>query len=481
MGSGLSGPPRQPAEMRGCSLCCGSRSVLCDQAEHVGNTYRGIQGSIKIDQQTMLYPMFVMKVSDALELPKVEDHQELLAKGKVTVFSLGMEAIFVSHQWLARAHPDPDQRQFAVLQDALQNIIGGMRVYDCRTSIWLLPQIGSYLAGDQGRNLADAYIWYDYFAIPQVTSARASATVCEDLGAAVSSIPAYVENCAHFFVLAPPLLHKDNGTLCNRHSWSERGWCRAELVARTFSCREAGPVCVISQGSLAVKTFPFAWIECLPRYGDFSVEEDRKKVCGFMTKCMRRRAGKFLADNRLFEFRFLQAMLAHASGDEERVETIDVWLENYKFSEPRSDGPYGWAPIHFAALEGNLPILSSIFAAGERVDRKTTGHQIEFSAWPEHTPLTIIAMFVPDSSLAVDVTKGLLAMRADANTKSCSFNRSPLNWAANGAARDPALCALLLEEGGALEDADDLGFTPLASACHQCPGASKPCSQSLTR
>merc|ERR1719394_287930 len=110
---------------------------------------------------------------------------------------------------------------------------------------------------------------------------------------------------------------------------------------------------------------------------------------------MRRRASKFLADNRLFEFRFLQAMIAHVSGNEERVETIDVWLENYKFSEPMSDGPYGWAPIHFAALEGNLPILSSIFAAGEKVERKTTGHHIEFGAWPDQTPLTIIANFVP--------------------------------------------------------------------------------------
>lgn len=338
--------------------CCVVGNVPAEEPEHA-REYRGVKASILFDKQSMLlYPMYVMKVRDALEVTDIEDHQELLAKSKITVFNPGMEVTFVSHQWLDRAHPDPDRSQFAVLQDALRNIIGGMRVFVCSRTASTIDGFDSYLAGTQGRKLADAYIWYDYFSMPQVTSARASATVCDDLQAAVSSIPAYVDNCEHFFVLAPPLFHKDHGSLCNRHSWSERGWCRAELVARTFSNRAATPVCVLSQSSFAVKTFPFAWIHGMPRYGDFSFEDDRKKVSSFMVKCMRRRARKFLGDNRLFEFRFLQAMIAHASGDEAKVETIDSWLENYKFSGPLSDGSFGWAPIHFAALEGNLPVLN---------------------------------------------------------------------------------------------------------------------------
>lgn len=421
----------------------------------------------------MLYPMFVMKVSDALELTVIEDHQELLAKCKVTVFTPGMEVIFVSHQWLSRAHPDPDRSQFAVLQDALRNVIGGMRVMECgRTSVSPLgsDSFRSYLAGERGRRLADAHIWYDYFAIPQVTSPRASANVCEELGAAVSSIPAYIDNCEHFFVLAPPLLHKDHGGLCNRHSWSERGWCRAELVARCFSGREEIPICAVSQTSLAVKTFPFAWIHCMPRYGDFSVEDDRKKVCRFMFKCMRRRADKHLLDGRLFEFRFLRAMTVHVSADEERAEAIDSWLEDYKFSGPLSLGSGGWAPIHFAALEGNLPILSSLLAAGEEVDRLTMEEHAEFSSFAGCTPLALVALYVPDSSLAVDVARSLLSMRASAGAT--QMGRTLLNFAAMGAARDPDLCALLIDHGVSIEQPDGYGFTPLANACNQCPAGS---------
>jgi len=145
-------------------------------------------------------------------------------------------------------------------------------------------------------------------------------------------------------------------------------------------------------------------------------------------------------------------------------------LDTYKFSGPLSLGSGGWAPIHFAALEGNLPILNSLLAAGEEVDRLTTEEHAEFSSFAGCTPLALVALYVPDSSLAVDVAKSLLSMRASAGAT--QMGRTLLNFAAMGAARGPDLCAFLLDHGVSIEQPCTFGFTPLANACNQCPAGS---------
>ena len=106
-------------------------------------------------------------------------------------------------------------------------------------------------------------------------------------------------------------------------------------------------------------------------------------------------------------------------------------------------------------------------AAGESVDRLTREGHAEFSAYPGCTPLALVAWYIPNASLAADVTQGLLSMRANMNAEAYEA-RSPLVWAAAGAARDPDLCNLLLEQGMPLDKPDLYGFTPLAAACNEC-------------
>ena len=203
--------------------CCKS------QTAEVSN-YKGIQ-SLVFESSRTGYPMYVMRVSDALQLNEVIDHQELLVQGKIVVYSEGMHVIFVSHQWLGSAHPDKDFQQFKVLQELLRNLLNGMKVFLCfsmpffgRTEALLTPEIC--------RSLKDAYIWYDFFSVPQVTSKRASDNTLMDLEAAVGSIPAYVNLSKYFFALVPPTTHADHGHICNHFSWSKRGWCRVEMAAR---------------------------------------------------------------------------------------------------------------------------------------------------------------------------------------------------------------------------------------------------------
>ena len=72
------------------------------------------------------------------------------------------------------------------------------------------------------RQVKDAYLFLDWFAIPQIT-ARAQGVNETASGAAraVQSIPAYVEACDLFFALVPELV-SESGTVCNYTSWISR-------------------------------------------------------------------------------------------------------------------------------------------------------------------------------------------------------------------------------------------------------------------
>ena len=66
------------------------------------------------------------KVSDFLEMEGVpEPHHVLMAKGLLHRWTPGMKVIFVSHQWLGMAHPDPMGRHAAVLRGTLQGVLDG--------------------------------------------------------------------------------------------------------------------------------------------------------------------------------------------------------------------------------------------------------------------------------------------------------------------------------------------------------------------
>lgn len=62
--------------------------------------------------------------------------------------------MFVSHQWLAASHPDPQCRQLKVLQDTLHNVLSGackivkLVVKDLHMFITRLRTLCVYIYGD---------------------------------------------------------------------------------------------------------------------------------------------------------------------------------------------------------------------------------------------------------------------------------------------------------------------------------------------
>ena len=72
------------------------------------------------------FPMWVVHVREVLKMTKLRPHQELLDDNLLIKYEEAMGiALFMSHQWVAFANPDPKFEQFQTLIDALRNIIGG--------------------------------------------------------------------------------------------------------------------------------------------------------------------------------------------------------------------------------------------------------------------------------------------------------------------------------------------------------------------
>ena len=71
--------------------------------------------------------MFVISVKEFLALKHMLPHQALLRRGLLTAFNpelLG-RILFVSHEWLSAAKPDPSSGQLECLQVALRRLMSG--------------------------------------------------------------------------------------------------------------------------------------------------------------------------------------------------------------------------------------------------------------------------------------------------------------------------------------------------------------------
>lgn len=72
--------------------------------------------------------MWVLPVSDALKLTRIEKHETLQAEGLLVEWKPGMNSVlFCSHTWLGWKHPDPNGHKCALLKDFLTDIIAGKR------------------------------------------------------------------------------------------------------------------------------------------------------------------------------------------------------------------------------------------------------------------------------------------------------------------------------------------------------------------
>lgn len=216
----------------------------------------------------LLHPMFLISVRRFLEIygegatsasssHRLACHQVHLANGDLTTSDdvpMGSHIIFVSHEWLAWEHPDPDGVQTSVLCRVLQRFVDGDigRIDMNPLHSVVYKHDYSMSAGEIQEMMRTTYIWIDWISMPQPSAVPAHASQREadrifaDGRNAVKSIPAYVELSDFTMILVPNGSHRDrpHHRTCFR-TWRNRGWCLVEL-ASSFFCRDtASPPMIV--------------------------------------------------------------------------------------------------------------------------------------------------------------------------------------------------------------------------------------------
>eukprot|EP00439_Symbiodinium_sp_Y106_P030268 s5598_g3.t1 len=375
---------------------CTSRApAVADESRPVGHT---AVGRPKDWRHQKLYEMWVLRVSDLLEIVgPPPSHEELQRRNLLVEWRPSLLTIFVSHQWLSSWHPDPDGLQLKILQKALQNTIDGTVKVESDVVSQLRQQYRRL--GEKDREqLANAYVWLDWFSIPQIPNSKA------ELG--IQSIPFYVGACQLFIALVPPLRHFSSQQDCDLASWLSRGWCRAEMWCQLLADRSSTdvPIIVVSGEDQIEFALPLQWVQNPAHEGEFTCQSDRECVSSFVRTAL---------DNKL------RTPIQTRLGD-----MVEVGIEN------------GWTPLHLAIVSREESALKKLLQL--QADPNTTD---SFLKIPEpwfhmtcnvcskcrcYTACQVLGLCHTTSSV-----KMLVEHRADVNLRPTPFLQSALAAACN--------------------------------------------------
>mmetsp|Transcript_44755 Transcript_44755/g.104273 ORF Transcript_44755/g.104273 Transcript_44755/m.104273 type:complete len:619 (-) Transcript_44755:323-2179(-) len=376
-----------------------------------------------------LFPMFVVPLQILLRMTKVESHEELKVRGEVRVLDKTMgQTIFVSHQWVSFKHPDPDAKQFRVLQKNLEQLILG------EIQINLPPVVELYQGRvkcpkatffrDQPLN-----VWYDYFSIPQGMGTKATA----DRALAIESIPSYCFQSVLFIILCPSLPHAElEGEVLGFNSWSERGWCRLERMARALARDDGFVIRVDDAHDPELCGREMLGLLKPPGTGRFSVERDRDKIAPLLVRLVRRKLQEYVDEANFPKYRFLLSV-SHLYLDGLGVDHIEglapsctqpavdscgchditaKFLHELGFERVSQRDSAGWSPLCYAAVRGNAGVVTALLGSRANVQETVKKAKADANLAAEVSVLSLASGYCSN-----DVLKLLLSCRANVNAR----------------------------------------------------------------
>jgi len=367
----------------------------------------------------MKFPMWLIRGPTLMELqPPLMSHEDLMREGKLIKWEPqhSRTVAFISHEWAGTKHPDPEFKQFRVLQNALQGLSEG-KMSIRREMVSDVLAIPLHMPSQaQQENCLDWDFWYDYFSCPQLSAQGGNMdTSTEEMDAsrgnledAISSIPAYCHRSDFVLVLAPTLVHADLSRVMSSRSWGTRAWCRVERTAAVCSRSEKSLLILTSPQQMIVSAGP-DWVTSWPGQGMLSVEADRNVLQALTGKLLQMKSEFLLMSGDKTNWRFFQALQPKAQGHviSPDDETVEGFLQRYRMPAV-STATHGMTPLMLACLEGNLSVIWKLLEQKAQVD--------ELISWrlPEaHLQGKVITALSIAAALSTDaVVSTLLDFRA---------------------------------------------------------------------
>eukprot|EP00435_Cladocopium_sp_Y103_P064087 s901_g25.t1 len=397
--------------------------------------------------------MWILPVAAFMEMrgPPLP-HQVLMALNVLVEHQPGSLTIFVSHQWLGHRHPDVAGEQMDVLRSALENLIQGTVTVE-ETVIMQVSGIRSKFP--KPADLKKAFIWMDWFSIPQVVAANDEAAklqAANDAELAIRSIPLYVAASDVFLALVPRLHHKDTLRECGHSSWVGRGWCRLEMWCHLLSTQSDIPITVAYGSKHLQFAIPVQWINNFVHEGTFTVEADRHECCEVVRKALDDKLDRLLSQKKKKEqYRFLLAKYQQIVGLPNVSRSLNCFMTDFHFESTKSlQQQKGMGPMACAALSGDAQLLVQLLEQKAILETSSL-IMPEMDVWPGWTPVHF-------ATSAGEAGEGALAqllrLRADAN--GTRFG----GGTCMGAARSPGAVELLVQHRGDVNRLPAVGGTP---------------------
>ncbi|CAE7447877.1 ANKRA2 [Symbiodinium microadriaticum] len=398
------------------------------------------------------FPMYTLPLPTFLGLLKLLAHEEMVEAERLTIFDETMgRAMFVSHQWLASHHPDPDNQQLQVLQAALRNLLSGVaQVSQPVQSELFQGRLKCPTAADL--TSTPLYIWYDFLCCPQDTSERAS----RNRQRAIGGIPSYVSKCKYFVVLCPALAHAEQRESLSYETWAGRGWCRAEKMAQDLAARNDSCTIIIESSTHAKLNDDL--LRLPPAMGTFTVESDRTRIGHMLVQMIWNKLWYYRERGDLHNYRLLLNEQKSRWFQGLSMDPIDGLVEGFVTDADSFDQPNefelarflhqnflrsplerdsaGWSPICFAVVRGSSDLVQSLLARRADPNDAITKPKKELAMPRRFSLLSLAAVYHNQ-----DVLLTLLSARADVHARDAR-NAIAILWAcgANDACCIRCLC-----------------------------------------
>jgi len=368
----------------------------------------------------------VLPIARVKTLTRLEPHESLADELVEYDESMG-KCLFLSHTWLGHQEPDPNNAKFELLRHLAERILSGKLDigphWTTESAFGALQITGKDLAKD----LANGFIWLDWWSIPQATDALQNRLL------AISSITSYVADSHFFMVLAGAWTHR-NGSVRDVRAWGSRGWCRVEQLANALSPRIKPLIVALSPSAISTYgpggIFGRPWLYEPVGCGAFTVDADKESLGTPLATLIDARRALALSDSDLLWFRVLSACKAHLlSGlpiaDQIQPEPLDEWMKSLRFQSVDDGKASGLTPLRFAILAGRRDLVRSLLERNADVEAPLSASVAPFEFLKGQSMLQTACAIRDDPELI-----GLLLQhRADPRTSRTDPKLYPLHFA----------------------------------------------------